>query len=110
MGLRLPNHMARNPARILNVLVPMKDLRDRSRLGTGRVPHMRREDQRVPAWVVIKHDLGWGVRQNAPIPVELAIDADRGKRRRQRARSKNMPYRNVRRDPSRLAHLADSQL
>src|SRR6267143_5410462 len=94
MGLRLPNHMARNPTRILNVLVPMKDLPDRSRLWTDRIPHMRRKDQRVPARVVVKHDLGRSVRKNASVPKELTIDTDCRKRRRQSARSKNMPYRN----------------
>src|SRR5260370_14969789 len=62
MGLLLPNHMARNSTRILNVLMPMKDLPDRSRLGTDWIPHMRRKDQGIPARVVIKHDLRRSVR------------------------------------------------
>src|SRR5258707_614851 len=110
MGLLLPNHMARNSTRILNVLVPMKHLPDRSRLGTDRIPHMRGKDQRVPARVVVKHDLGGSVRQNAPVPVELAIDTDRRKRRRQSARSKNMLYRNVRRPAVEIAHLAGAHM
>src|SRR5260370_19634743 len=106
MGLRLPNHMARNPTRILNVLVPMKDLPDRSRLGTDRIPHMRGKDQRVPARVVVKHDLGGRVRQNAPVPVDVAVDTYRRKRRRQSARSKNMSYRNLSYPAVNRAHLA----
>src|SRR5258707_6483221 len=110
MGLLLPNHMARNSTRILNVLVPMKHLPDRSRLGTDRIPHMRGKDQRVPARVVVKHDLGGSVRQNAQVPVELAVDTYRRKRRRQSARSKNMSYRNVRCPAVEIAHLAGAHM
>src|SRR5258708_39192419 len=110
MGLLLPNHMARNSTRILNVLVPMKDLPDRSRFWTDRIPHMRGKDQRVPARVVVKHDFGRSVRENAAVPVELAIDTDSRKGRRQSARSKNMPYRNVRRPAVEIAHLAGAHM
>src|SRR5258708_38526710 len=71
---------------------------------------MRGKDQRVPARVVVKHDFGRSVRENAAVPVELAIDTDSRKGRRQSARSKNMPYRNVRRPAVEIAHLAGAHM
>ena len=46
---------------------------------------MHREDQRVLARIVVEDRLGRRVGEDAAVPVELAVDAHRRKRRRQRA-------------------------
>ena len=51
-----------------------------------RVPDVDREHERVLPRVVVEHRLDRGVRQDAAIPVELAVDAHGREGRRQRAR------------------------
>src|SRR5215203_2949549 len=51
---------------------------------------MRGEDQRILARNVVEDRLGRGVRENAAVPVELAVDADGRKGGRQRARGEDV--------------------
>jgi hypothetical protein len=44
-----------------------------------------RKDQRIAPRVVVENRFGRRVRENAAVPVEVAVDARRGERRRQRA-------------------------
>ena len=85
MQLPLARDVARDAARILDVLVPVEHLPDRVRLVAHRVPEMDGEDQRVLARIVVEDRLGRRVGEDAAVPVELAVDAHRRKRRRQRA-------------------------
>src|SRR5271169_6229720 len=39
---------------------------------------MDREDERIPARVIVEHNLGRRVREDSSIPIELAINAHRG--------------------------------
>ena len=50
-----------------------------------RIPQMHGEDQRVLARIVVEDRLGRRVGEDAAVPVELAVDAHRRERRRQRA-------------------------
>ena len=106
MSLPLPGYMARNSTRVLNVLMPMKNLSHRLWLGASRIPHVHGKDQRVFAWIIIEHDLGRSVRQDATVPVQFSVDTDRRKCRRQGAGSKNVFYRNLRHTAIEVAHLA----
>ncbi len=53
MRLLLARNMARDPAGILHVLVPIEHFRHRGGLGAGRIPHVDREDQGILAGVVV---------------------------------------------------------
>ena len=85
MRLLLPRDMAGDAARILDVLLPVQHLPDRARLRPVRVPHVHREDQRRAARIVLEDHFGRRVGENAAVPIELAVDAHRRKRGRQRA-------------------------
>src|SRR5262245_22911569 len=90
MDLELTRDMAGNSARILNVLLPMKNLPDRLGLWSGRVPHMNCEDERAAARIVIEDHLGRRVRQDSAVPIELTVNADSRKGWRQRAGCQDM--------------------
>jgi hypothetical protein len=90
MRLLLACNVADDPAGILHILMAVEYLRHRDGLGARGIPQMYGEDQRVPARVVVKHRFGRRVRQDAAVPIKLAIDAHRRKCRRQRARRHNV--------------------
>src|SRR4051812_2521577 len=73
-------------AGVLHVLLPGHDLADRARLRPGRVPDVHDEHQRVAARVIVEYRLDRRVGEDAAIPIELAVDADRGEGGRQGAR------------------------
>src|SRR5262245_66337550 len=75
--LALARDMAGNAAGILDVLVPVEHLPDRLGLRSHRIPHVHGEDQRVAAWIVLEDRLGRRIGENATVPVEIAVDADR---------------------------------
>src|SRR5260370_26088256 len=77
MNLLLPRDVAAGAARELDVLVPAEYLPDRLRLGAGRVPHLHREDHRIPARTVVEHRLDRRVGIDPAVPIRLAPDAGR---------------------------------
>src|SRR6266540_829854 len=83
--LALAHDVARDPARILNVLLAIEDLPDSLRLLSGRVPEMHRENQRVAARGIVEDALGRGVGENAAVPIKLAVDTHGWEGGRQRA-------------------------
>src|SRR5918994_1376253 len=75
VDLLLPGDVADGAAGVLNVLLAVHDLPNRLRFGSLRVPDMNREHDRVLPWVIVEHRLDGRVRQNAAVPVEIAVDA-----------------------------------
>jgi hypothetical protein len=65
MDLPLPGNVARHPAGILDVLVAMQDVPHGLRLGTGGVPQVDREDERVAARIIVEDRLGRRIGKNA---------------------------------------------
>ena len=71
---------------------------------------MHGEDQRIPAWIVVEHSFRRRVRQDAPIPIELAVDPHGGKGRRQRARRHHMLHRQFAVAAVEIAHFAGADM
>ena len=86
VDLLLACDMALGAARELDVLLPAHHLPDRFGLRTFGIPHVDGEDHRVAARLVVEHRLDRRIGVDAAVPVGVAVDAHRGKRRRQRAR------------------------
>ena len=61
MGLLLSHDVARDPARVLDVLLAIEDFEDRIRLLAFRIPQVDRKDQRVAPRVILEDHLGWRV-------------------------------------------------
>src|SRR6516162_193732 len=106
VDLSLPGDVVRYPARILYVLVPMQDLPDRLRLGSGRIPHVYGKDQRIPARIVFENDLRRGIGKDTPVPIKLALDANCRERGWQRARRHHVVRRDLRLAAVEIAHRA----
>src|SRR5258708_34346251 len=85
VNLTLSRNMTRDAARVLDVLVPVKYFPDGLWLRSNRVPHVHRENQGVATRVVVEDCLGRRVGENSAVPLEVAIDANGWKGRRQRA-------------------------
>ncbi len=66
VGLALTSNVARDPTRILDLLVAVEDLPDGLRLVSGRMPEMHGENERVAARVIVEDALGRRVGENAP--------------------------------------------
>jgi hypothetical protein len=92
MDLLLAHDLARYAAGILHILVAIEYLRHRRRLRADGIPQMNREDQRVPARIVVKYGFRRCIGQDSAVPIKLAIDAHRRKGRRQRTRGHEMLY------------------
>src|SRR5438105_250600 len=90
VDLLLARDMALGAAGILDVLGPPHDLPHRLGFGAFGVPHVDREYQRVLARVVVQYGFDRGVGINPAIPLGIAVDPNRGKRRRQRARGEDV--------------------
>ena len=88
--LLLARDMACDAAGILNLLEAVEHLEHGGRLGSVRIPHVHREDQRGAARIVLEDRLGRRIGENPTVPVKFAIDAHRRKRGRQRAGGENM--------------------
>src|SRR6516225_8372130 len=86
MGLLLARDVGCDPARILNILVPVEHFLNVAWRLPVRVPEVNRENKRAAAGIVVEDHLGWGVRQDSAVPVMLALDAHGRKRRWQGAR------------------------
>src|SRR5260370_40021857 len=85
VNLTLFRNMTRDAARVLDVLLSVEHLPDGLWLRSNRVPHVHRENQGVATRVVVEDCLGRRVGENSAVPIELAIDANGWKGRRQRA-------------------------
>ena len=77
MGLQLARDVRGDPARVLDVLLPVQDLPYRLRLRPHRIPHVHGKDQRVAARMLVEDHLRRRVGKYAAVPVELAVDAHR---------------------------------
>ena len=77
-------------ARELDVLLAAEHLLERLRLGAGDVPHLVGEHDGVAPRIVAEHRLDRRVGKDAAVPVGLAVDAHRGKGRRQRGGRKHV--------------------
>src|SRR5262245_46659501 len=95
VGLALAQDVARDPARILDVLGAIEDLPDSLRLFPGGVPEMHGEDQRVTARRIVEDALGRCIGEDAAVPIEFAIYAHRRKSRRQSPRRHDVLWRQL---------------
>ena len=77
--LALAQDVARDPARILDVLGAVQNLPDGLGLLSRRVPEMYREDDRVAPGLIVEDALRRCVGEDAAVPIKLAVDAHRGK-------------------------------
>ena len=74
------------------------------------IPDVHGEHQRIAPGIVVEHRLHRRVRQDAAIPVELAIDADGRERRRQRAGRHDMAGARAACPAVEVAHLAGAHI
>src|SRR5207253_2031417 len=74
MRLLLPGDVARDAARVLDVLLTMENFPDRLRHRPLRIPQVDRKNERVAAGAVVEDDLRRRVGKDAAVPVEFAID------------------------------------
>ena len=95
MDLRLPRDVRRDAARVLDIFLPMKNIPDRLRFWSDRVPHVHGEDERVLARPVVENDFRWGIRQNTSVPIEFSVDTHGRERRRQSARRHDVLRRDL---------------
>jgi hypothetical protein len=72
MDLLLSGDLGRDPAGILDVLMPVEHFRHRGGLRTRRIPEMDGEDLRILARIVVEHRFGRRVREHAAVPIQLA--------------------------------------
>src|SRR5690242_12684560 len=73
------------PARVLDLLLPCRDLSEAPWKLPVRAPEVDLEGERVLARTLLDHPLQRCVRDETPIPVVFALDLGRRKARRQRA-------------------------
>src|SRR5690242_4091055 len=106
MYLSLSRDMSGNAARILNILMAVEHFPYCLWLWPGWVPHVHREYKRVASGIIVEDYFARSVRENPAIPIELAIDADCRKRRRQRARCHDVSHRNRRLKAVEIPHFA----
>ena len=63
----------------------VEHLPDGAGLGSHGIPHVNREDEGVASRMVVENRFARRVGKNPAVPIELAVDANRRKGRRQRA-------------------------
>src|SRR5260370_31932682 len=83
VDLLLADDLIRNPARILNVLLPMQHIPHGFRFRTHGIPHIDPEHDGVAARIIVEDRFSRGVRQDTAVPIVLTVDADRRKSRRE---------------------------
>ena len=91
-------------------LLAVQHLPDRVRLRPVRVPDMDGEDQRVPPGIVVEHGFRGGVREDAAVPIKLAVDPHRREGRRQRTGGHDVPDAKPGVTAVEIAHLAGADM
>jgi hypothetical protein len=81
MGLLLARDVARNAARVLNVLLTVENFPDRLWHWPLRIPQVNGEDEGVAARIVVENHFSRRIGKDAAIPIEFVIDTDGWKRR-----------------------------
>ena len=79
VNLLLPSDVTDGSARILDVFLTAQNLPDCLGLGTARIPHVDREDERVAAGLVVEYGLDRRVGKNPAVPIKLTVDRTAGK-------------------------------